>query len=506
VTPELTPHSGRIEPSLPVMRRFAIAALFLLAPGIASAADPDATPPGTTPPPSAPSYPTKAYAPSTSAEGFSFGSYGRVSAASDLRGGSGRPANIVAYGTRLDLPTYAEVQLERRDKWPSTYGSGQVSSNVVFTLAFAGPLFHETGKFEAITAVRNLYAETRGIFHKGFSAWIGSRMYRGDDIYLLNFWPLDNLNMVGGGARFAFDTTSEEATSLALAVGMGRATDPFSFQTRPSLSPSGFGSTEVVTLDRPRTIVSVKAQHLEFLRKGAGGIPGLKFVLYGEQHAMSRGVRVNESNVKEDLPSETGTLVGGQLGFFAGEHDIFINLFLRHATGLAAYGDKTVPSALSPDKTTSGARETLVALSANYEKDMFGVLVGGYLRGFKDASANPYSRNTFNEGSFVIRPMVWLGEHVGLAGEASYQAFASAAVRDDGRPERASMWRFGVLPFLTPAGRGSFTRPHFNLVYLYSTRDEGARLRYAPDDKFAKRSNEHYFGLNVEWWFNSSYR
>ena len=489
----------------------ALASAFTLGTERARAADADATPPGTTPPPSAPSYPTKNYAPSSSNggstyEGFSFGSYGRVTAASDLRGGSGRESNIVAYGSRLDLPTYAEMQLERRDRWPATYGSGHVSTNVVFTLAFAGPLFHESGRFEAKTAVRNLYAETRGIFAKGFSAWIGSRMYRGDDVYLLNFWPLDNLNMVGGGVRMAFDTTSEEATSVALAVGLGRAQDPFSFQTRPSPSPSGFGSTDVTTLDRPRTVVSLKGQHLYFLGKGTGAIPGLKFVLYGEQHSMSRGTRVNESNLKDDLPAENGTLIGGQLGFFAGERDVFINLFLRHATGLAAYGDKTVPSALSPEKTTSGARETLVALSANYEKGIFGLLVGGYLRGFKDASANPYSRNTFNEGSFIVRPIVWFGEHVGISAEGSYQAFASAAVRDDGKPERASMWRFGLMPFLTPAGRGSFTRPHFNLVYLYSTRDDGARLRYAPDDKFARRSNEHFLGLNVEWWFNSSYR
>lgn len=488
--------------------RIALASLAVcLSAATARAADAEATPPGTTPPPSAPSYPTKSYAGTpTTSEGFSFGSYGRVTAASDLRGGSGREANIVAFGTRLDLPTYSEIQLERRDRWPSTYGTGAVSTNVVFTLAFAGPLFHETGRFEARTAVRNLYADTRGIFHKGFSAWIGSRMYRGDDVYLLNFWPLDNLNMVGGGVKMAFDTTSEEATSVALAVGLGRAADPFSFQTRPSPSPSGFGSTDVITLDRPRTILSLKGQHLHFFKRGSGAIPGLKFVLYGEQHSMGRGIRVNESNVREELPSETGALVGGQLGFFAGERDVFINLFLRHATGLAAYGDKTVPSALSPDKTTASARETLVALSANYEKGSFGLLLGGYFRGFRDASGNPYSRNTFNEGSLVVRPIVWLGEHVGLAAEGSYQAFGSAAVRDDGKPERASMWRFGVLPFLTPAGRGSFTRPHFSLVYLYSSRDAGARLRYAPDDKFARRSNEHFLGLSVEWWFNSSYR
>ncbi|MBI2388424.1 MAG: carbohydrate porin [Deltaproteobacteria bacterium] len=487
----------------------AFALALISAAGSAAAADPEATPPGTTPPPSAPKYPTQATAAAPAGEGFSFGSYGRVSTASDLRGGSGREANITAFGSRLDLPTYAEIQLERRDRWPNKGGVGSVSTNVVFTMAFAGPLFHETGVFDAKTAVRNLYADTKGIFHKGFSAWIGSRMYRGDDVYLLNFWPLDNLNMVGGGVKLALDTTSEEATTLALAVGLGRAQDPFSFQTIPSSSPSGFGATQVTFLDRPRLVTSLKAQHLTFLKQGKegeGAKPGFKVALYGEQHSMGRGVRLNESNLREELPSERGTMIGGQLGFFTGERDVFVNLFLRYATGLAAYGDKTVPSALNLDKSTSGAHETQLALSANYEKGPLGVLVGGYFRAFKDASGNAYSRNTFNEGSLVVRPQVWLGDHFGLALEGNYQSLATAAVRDDGSRERASLWRFGVVPFLSPAGRGSFTRPHFQLIYLYTSRDAGARLRYAPDDKFARRQNEHYLGFTVEWWFNSSYR
>jgi maltoporin len=495
-----------------------LAALALVVPAHADDAPAgDATPKppaltaGITPPPSAPAQPPKPPPPTTSGatsgmDGFSFGSYGRVAAASDLRGGSGREANIVAHGSRLDLGSYAEIQLERRDRWGSSYGTGSVSSNVVFTMAFAGPFFHETGAFDAKTAVRNLYADTKGIFHKNFSAWIGSRMYRGDDIYLLNFWPLDNLNMVGGGFKMGFDTSSEEATSVALAVGMGRAKDPFSYQTIPSSSPTGFGADQVLLLDRPRVVTSLKLQHLEFLKKGSGPIPGVKLALYGEQHSMSRGVRLNESNLKEELPSERGTLVGGQLGFFTGDRDVFVNLFVRYATGIAAYGDKTVPSALSMDRSTAGAHETQVALSANWETGNLGVLLGGYFRGFKDASGNPYSRNTFNEASLALRPQYWLGEHVGIAGEVSYQALAAASVRDDGSPERASLWRFGVVPFLTPAGRGSFTRPHFQLIYLLTSRDAGARLRYAPDDKFARRSNEHYLGLTVEWWFNSSYR
>jgi hypothetical protein len=475
-------------------------------------ADEVTPPPGTsgasnltpTTPPSQPTPPTaeEEYAKKPSTGEFSFGSYGRVIAASDLRGGTGRQANIVSHGTRIDESTYAELQLERLDRYPSSYGAG-VTTRVVSTLAIAGPLFHETGNFDAKIAVRNLYVEAGGIFFKGFTAWGGSRMYRGDDVYLLDWWPLDNLNTVGGGVRFALDTTSEGATSFALHAGLGRPLDPFSFQVRPSSSPTGFGSTDVVTLDRPRLIVSAKATHIEKLGNGGAGV---KVVLYGETHSISRGNRTTESNEVENLPAESGKVYGLQLGLFTGKRDTFVNLFLRYATGIAAYGDKTVPSALSLEHTTAGAHEALAALSANYETGPFGLLAGAFVRAFRDASGNPYSRNTFNEGTLVLRPQVWLGEHVGIATEGSYQALASAGVDDAGNPIRASLWRFGLMPFLTPAGRGSFTRPQLRLIYAYTARSDGARALYAPDDRFARRSSEHFFGIGVEWWFNSSYR
>src|SRR5437868_6239147 len=44
--------------------------------------------------------------------GFEFGSYGRVYAASDLRGGLGRGTNIVAFGPRIaDEGSYGELEL-----------------------------------------------------------------------------------------------------------------------------------------------------------------------------------------------------------------------------------------------------------------------------------------------------------------------------------------------------------------------------------------------------------
>ena len=37
-----------------------------------------------------------------------------------------------------------------------------------------------------------------------------------------------------------------------------------------------------------------------------------------------------------------------------------------------------------------------------------------------------------------------------------------------------------------------------------ATRDSGARSLYSPADVFFTRKVEHYAGLGVEWWFNSS--
>ena len=97
---------------------------------------------------------------------FSFGSYGRVVVSSDGRGGEGRNADVVAYGSRIDESTYAELELRRDDEWRK-----DVSSRVVTTLAIGGPLFHYDGRFDAQVAVRNLYVEERGIGDKGLSAW-----------------------------------------------------------------------------------------------------------------------------------------------------------------------------------------------------------------------------------------------------------------------------------------------------------------------------------------------
>jgi hypothetical protein len=426
---------------------------------------------------------------------FSFGSYGRVVVASDGRGGEGRNADVVAYGSRIDESTYAELEMRRDDDWDP-----EVTSRIVTTLAIEGPLFHYDGNFDAKLAVRNLYVEERGIGDKGISAWVGSRMYRGDDIYLLDFWPLDNLNTVGGGVRFDFP---DSKTYIAWHLGMNRAADKFQYQVadRPAAQNQP-GTTPVAILDRPRVISSLKLAHIVPMPDGKAG---LKAVLWGEVHRLPSGEREQQPGQIETVPGDAGALIGGQVGFFTGEHDTFVNLFVRYASGLAAYGELSTPEGTSPQKTVEGAHQTLIGLSGNYENEWFGVVVGGYFRSFREPSPEPYHYDNVDEGIIVARPHIFLGDHAGVAVEGSYQAQERGILNvATNRPLYAKLWRFGLIPYLSPAGKGVFKRPQLRLIWAVTRRNDDARSLYPPDDVFARRRIEQFFGIGAEWWFNST--
>ncbi|MGE0326784.1 MAG: carbohydrate porin [Polyangiaceae bacterium] len=425
---------------------------------------------------------------------FSFGSYGRVIAAGDLRGGRGRDADIVAHGARIDEGSYGELELVREDEWEDG-----VRSRIVSTLAIGEPIFHDSGKFDATIALRNFYVEERGVLDAGLSAWVGSRMYRGDDIYLLDFWPLDNLNTVGGGLKFSFN---EDHTFVAWHVGMNLVNDPFQQQSvlRPAAQNQP-GTDEVPLLDRPRTISSLKLSHIIPMGEKAG----LKAVLYGEVHNLPAGERELDDGRREDLPGDSGAVVGGQVGGFTGEDDTFANLFVRYATGLAAYGEFSTPQGISDSNDSSGAHELLIGLSGNWDSRWVSVLLGGYFRSFRDASPEKFRFDNVDEGIFVVRPQVYFTDHLGLGLEGSYQAQQHGVLSTvDNEPLMGSLWRFGVIPFISPAGRGSFKRPQLRLIYVLTARDAGARSLYPNTDPFARRQTEQFFGVGAEWWFNSS--
>ncbi len=427
--------------------------------------------------------------------GFSFGSYGRVSGAGDGHGASAKPINIVSHGTRLEESTYLELDLYYKMR-----PMKGVVVRTVTTLGFKDDLFHYSGDWTSAMAIRNLYLEATGLFHEGLTMWAGSRLYRGDDIYLLDYWPLDNLNTIGGGLRFR-----HLGIIADLHGGVNRLRDSFQHQVVPV---PGLNNTseDVTLLDRQRFIGSMKAG---YSFGGRNGNLGLKVLGYGEIHRMGSGTYNAhlDDERRIDLPSDQGWLIGAQLGAWGfGQRATHANLFVRYAEGLAAYGEMAVPWGFSNDRTTSGAKEFLLALSGNYEWRMLGVMFGGYLRYFKKAGVNEIDWDNGWEYILTARPHVSLHRNFAQAFEVSYQG--KRPFGPEPRTEtiqRPGITKLSVIP-VVKFGKGTYDRPQFRFVYTMALVNEGARLIYNPEDPRFDRRVQHYIGLQAEWWFNSTYR
>lgn len=436
--------------------------------------------------------------------GFFLGTYGRAVSASDLRKRPGRDADIVARGSRLDESSYVEIDVQRQDYWKAT----GATTRAVVTLGASGPLFHYNADFTVRMAVRNLFLQANNIMAKGVSAWVGSRMYRGDDSYLLDFWPLDNLNTMGGGARYDF---ASGRTFIAWHAGLNQPNTGYFKQlaTRtPALNQPG--TTTISVLDRQKFISSLKVSHV--FPRGKGGI---KTVAYGEIHDIPSGQRETEiKGTFENLPDDTGGVIGAQIGAFTGTDASHVNLFIRYAGGAAAYSEFGTPFQLAPDRSSTGAREFWMTLSGNWETGSLGLLAAAYFRSFRNASPG-LDFSDVDEGIVMARPHFFLADWGGIAVEASYQA-QQRGIRvqaqskpgetippPSSEPFMAGVTRFGLIPFLNPAGKGSYSRPQLRLMYVLTHRDDAARTLYSKDDLFSLRTWEHFFGVGVEWWFNA---
>ncbi len=184
---------------------------------------------------------------------FSFGSYGRVVGASDLRGGRGKETRVVAHGPRLEESPYLE--LDFRARYAPADGP---DFDTTITLALTDALFHYDGDFDGAIALRNAFVDAGSFGVEGLSLWAGSRMYRGDDIYLLDFWPLDDLNTVGGGLRYQVGDFV-----LSAHGGVNQLEDAFQYQEIEVAGP-GFDTEQLILMDRVRSLASLKLEQFFF--------------------------------------------------------------------------------------------------------------------------------------------------------------------------------------------------------------------------------------------------
>lgn len=426
-------------------------------------------------------------------EGFSFGTYGRARAGTDFNGGAGTQTRVIAHAPRLLEGSYAELDFGYIQKPKGT--KTQLFTRI--TLALGGELFHYDGQFDTSLAVRNLYLEARNVGVPGLSVWGGSRMYRGDDIYLLDFWPLDEQNTVGAGVGYALNKSG--TTNVRLHVGFNRLADLYQIQTI-EVPNADFGTQDVTFMERQRTVATLRGEHHLKLKGGAG----VKFIGYGEGHFLPQGdLREDDLELKR-LPSDAGWLGGVEVGFYGFAPNSYANVFFRYGSDLGAFDELGIPTDLTAEETTDGAGDLLVGISANWEPGDLGLLLGAYGRYFEDPDPVVFDPDDGWEVGAALRPAWFITDNLHLITEANLQYRRPNGIsQETGTQEIPMVAEFAVMPSVS-LGRGSYSRPQLRLMYAVTFLNDSALLTYAPEDPLRGHSARHFLGVSVEWWFNSS--
>lgn len=425
---------------------------------------------------------------------FRFGSYGRVQPSMNPDGmKTGRQPRIVYPSPRVDEASYVELTLAYT---PYESDDGTVV-DIVTTLAIDGDeLFHYTGKWDSGFAIRNLYAEVRNLWLDGLVVWAGSRMYRGDDIYLLDTWPLDNLNTYGGGIGWHGSTR----TNVDLHFGTNRLKDDYQYEVVDVANERFVGESDVVYLDRQRFIASLKLEQLW----GGEESPLYKAKLYAEVHHIGEGeyLKTQPEQVTE-LPSDNGWLIGAQFGMSNFLDDSYFNIFIKYAAGLAAYGESAIPFGFDVEKKAADAKNITAGISAGINiLNYADILLGGYVRYFEDADGQ---KEDFDDGVDAVWDIRITG-HVAKYFYPSLE-FSQQLRHPNGlnpvtqKQELASIFKFSVLPAVR-LNPGILGRPEIRFNYTLSVLNEAAQYMFPEKDYLRTSKYVHFIGLAAEWWFN----
>lgn len=430
----------------------------------------------------------------TADERFSFGSYGRIGFGTDTDGGAGQGRQIVAFGPRLIEDNYLELDFNYL-----AYDGGRRRATVHTTIAFFDELFHYTGQVDAAVAIRQLYLRYEEpedlIGARGF-VWLGSRWVRGNDIYLMNFWPMDDLNLLGMGAGLIW----KDRLEVHGMVGVNRLENGRTVDRVPVPSASGFGAQEVVLNDRQKVVAALSATLFGDAKK-------LK--LYGEYHYLGAYNRTLDDSFTETepLPDDLGFLLGAQFGLWDFARHGHLNLWLRYARGLAVFDELGTPFGLNTDRRSVDAQEYRVAVAGAAEfplghQSAFGVQFGSYARMFIDADGEEEDFDDRFEFSAVVRPE-WMYHLWSFGAEASIQMSRPNGLNPiTNRQAVARVMQFALLPGWTwSKTQGVFSRPQLRGIFAVTTLNDAALELYPEEDPRASQATAYFVGARAEWWF-----
>lgn len=436
------------------------------------------------------------------------GSYGRigVSGTTDAAGIDGRRLNLNNMGSiggRMEEQDYLEAGVAFH-MTPTDPGPDSLQVNVQLRTSIfsrSGSLFgnsNTTGENGLAIALPEMYVEAKNVITKDLNLWVGSRLYRGPDIHMADYWVFNDHS----GQGFGIEYKNTRAAALFIASTDTTATvPPYFFINIKSGTPS----------------LEIRNRQVYILEHDIRSPKGNLFSFLAEYHHIGDPTAVSDTtNAVLSAPGDSGFVFGAryQNNFKGMQEGSFNQLGVRYGRGIANGGD----GGSSRTWETFGAVNTETFKFKNaYSWHIIDHILLNFSRNF---SLNGYAVYNRSKGAADGRGLseTYLGREVFnfkqdltvgfkavryITDLFHLQAEAHYSQRQDGDQPWYRMGKLSIIPTLAlRKERSVWSRPQLRFIYSMGIYNDFAQENlYSPFlELVGPRKVGHYFGIRAEWW------
>ncbi len=437
---------------------------------------------------------------------FSIGSYGRVGADWSFREGGaiGRRLNLNNMGSiggRLEEQDYLELVPALHFTPQEKYSNSAINIQVrmaVYSKSLSLIGNSSTDSYGGLTiAIPEIFAEAKNVGNTGINLWVGSRLYRGPDVHIIDHRYFNDHS----GQGFGLEYQNTRFCALFIASSDTTSTLPPYFYLNIA---SGTTSTEL----RQRVVSSLEHD----IRLNDNTL----LTLLGEYHHLGEiGSEDSEDTAQVIYPSDFGWVFGARLetnlaNFKQGSYN---RLAVRYGSRIANGGDGGVSRTWltygAPDLEKENFKnayslalvdEMLINFNEKHTLNAYALFTqskGGAAG--KGMSKTYHDRKVYNykqDFSIGFREIYYLSDIVHLLGEMHYSQ------RKEGEEPTYSMFKLSFAPTIVPTGeRSAWARPHFRFISSVAFYNDAAQKnQYSPYLAYVgKKKVGYYFGVKVEW-------
>jgi maltoporin len=344
-------------------------------------------------------------------------------------------------------------------------------------------------------ALPELFAEARNIMGSPWSAWIGARFFRGDDIHIIDHFYFDDHNSQGFGVQYK---NTQFSIMFPGAVDTASSLPPYFYLNIVNGTPVlGLRNRAVYILEHT---VPVENGYLKLL---------------AEYQRLAKGT-LSDTTTSTNYPADNGYVLGVKYrnniktSFPGSYYDGSVRFGAGIANGGDGGGSKTFLTYGGPNLSTQKFKSAwslaitqsiLWNINKHYSINAYGIYTKS--KGASDSlnmTQDYRGKILFNRKTdFAVgaRGTWYIKDWFHLLHELNF------SFRKDGTQDPAQLIKFSIAPTIVPNGnRDVWSRPHFRFVYSVGRYNQFAADKlYSPyHAQSGSKRWGHYFGIKTEWW------